>query len=370
MGRAGAGGHPLVIGRYRVDGLLGRGAMGMVYLARDEAIERDVAIKTIHRELLERRDAESWVARFRAEVRAAGRCLHPNIVTVFEYGETDGVPYIVMECVEGRELRELIKAGERFSPANAASVLVQVLWALEHAHGQGVVHRDIKPANIILLADGQVKVADFGIARLVHGDEPLDGRTIAMGTPGYMAPEQFCGLDVDERADLYAAGVVFFEMLAGDRPFHRREDRDLPQQVMHDAPPRLSRLKPQLPPQIDAVLDRALAKSPADRFQSAAEMRAAIEGLGLIERELGPEVTVRRAAPRALTQGARPSPFADEILEVARERLAVFLGPIAKVLVRRAAATARNPRELYEALAAQIPSEADRTAFLAHLGER
>jgi serine/threonine protein kinase len=265
MGRAGAGGHPTVIGRYRVDGLLGRGAMGMVYLARDEAIERDVAIKTIHRELLERRDAEAWVARFRAEVRAAGRCLHPNIVTVFEYGETDGVPYIVMECVEGRELRELIKAGERFSPANAASVLVQVLWALEHAHGQGVVHRDIKPANIILLADGQVKVADFGIARLVHSDEPQDGRTIAMGTPGYMAPEQFCGLDVDERADLYAAGVVFFEMLAGDRPFHRREDRDLPAQVLHDPPPRLSRLKPQLPAQIDAVLDRALAKAPADR---------------------------------------------------------------------------------------------------------
>ncbi len=157
---------PPCVGRYRVTGLLGRGAMGVVYLGHDVAIDRPVAIKTIHRRLLQGAEGADWLARFRREVQAAGRCLHPNIVTVFEYGEEEGAPYIVMEYVQGRELRDYLKDRQPLPPANAMAVIVQVLQALGHAHASGVVHRDIKPGNIILLADGQVKVADFGIARL------------------------------------------------------------------------------------------------------------------------------------------------------------------------------------------------------------
>jgi len=213
-----SGALPLRVGRYQITGLLGRGAMGMVYLGHDAAIDRQVAIKTIHRRLLRGDDSSEWLERFRREVRAAGRCLHPNIVTVFEYGEEADAPYIVMEYVQGRELRDYLKDRQPMPLRNVVAIILQVLQALSHAHTHGVVHRDIKPGNIILLTDGQVKVTDFGIARLeLSGSLTQVG--MAVGTPGYMAPEQFSGHELDRRADLYAAGVVLFEMLTGVRPF-------------------------------------------------------------------------------------------------------------------------------------------------------
>ncbi|MCB1768246.1 MAG: serine/threonine protein kinase, partial [Candidatus Competibacteraceae bacterium] len=216
-----SGALPSRIGRYRVMGLLGRGAMGMVYLGHDAAIDRQVAIKTIHRRLLGGEDGIDWLERFRREVRAAGRCLHPNIVTVFEYGEEAGAPYIVMEYVQGREVRDFLKNRQPMPLGNSVAIILQVLRALGHAHAQGVVHRDIKPGNIILLADGMVKVTDFGIARLEMSGSLTQVGT-AVGTPGYMAPEQFSGQEADRRADLYAAGVVLFELLTGVRPFPGR----------------------------------------------------------------------------------------------------------------------------------------------------
>jgi serine/threonine protein kinase len=174
---------PPRIGRYRVTGMLGRGAMGVVYRAHDAAIDREVAIKTIHRRLLRGEEGAEWLERFRREVRAAGRCVHPNIVTVFEYGEEAGAPYIVMEYVQGRELRSYLKDRQPLPLANAVAIVIQMLQALGQAHAAGVVHRDIKPANIILLADGQVKITDFGIARLeASSNMTQDGMTV--GTPG------------------------------------------------------------------------------------------------------------------------------------------------------------------------------------------
>ncbi|KAB2931232.1 MAG: serine/threonine protein kinase [Candidatus Contendobacter sp.] len=361
-----SGALPPRIGRYRVRGLLGRGAMGMVYLGHDAAIDRPVAIKTIHRRLLQGEEGAEWLARFRREVRAAGRCLHPNIVTVFEYGEEENAPYIVMEYVQGRELRDYLKERKPLPLANAVAVIVQVLQALGHAHASGVVHRDIKPGNIILLADGQVKVTDFGIARLETGiGLTQDGMTV--GTPGYMAPEQFRGEEADRRADLYAAAVVLFEMLTGARPFDGRGASELMYQVLNQPPRRATTLNPRLPLELDAVLERALAKAPNDRFQDAGAFIAALEGLKLVEREAAADgSTVIRVEP---VQAPAPPPantppgWDPVLLAQAEHWLIEVLGPVAKVLVRRTALQVGSPAELVQQLMAAIPGDQDRLLF-------
>jgi serine/threonine-protein kinase len=357
---------PPCVGRYRVTGLLGRGAMGVVYLGHDVAIDRPVAIKTIHRRLLQGAEGADWLARFRREVQAAGRCLHPNIVTVFEYGEEEGAPYIVMEYVQGRELRDYLKDRQPLPPANAMAVIVQVLQALGHAHASGVVHRDIKPGNIILLADGQVKVADFGIARLdTVGGLTQDGMSV--GTPSYMAPEQFRGESTDRRADLYATAVVLFELLTGVRPFDGRGASELMYQVLNEPPRRATLLNPRLPLELDAVLGRALAKAPGDRFQDAGAFIAALQGLNLVEREVAADgSTVIRVEP---VQAPPPPPantppgWDPALLAQIEQQLIVYLGPVARMLVRKAALQVGSPKELIQNLAAAIPSEQDRLMF-------
>ncbi len=360
------GALPPSIGRYRIAGILGRGAMGMVYLGYDEAIDRKVAIKTIHRRLLRGEDGAEWLARFRREVRAAGRCLHPNIVTIFEYGEEDEVPYIVMEYVQGRELRDYLKERQPLPLANAVAVIVQVLQALGHAHQGGVIHRDIKPGNIILLADGQVKVTDFGIARL----ETAIGMTqvgTAVGTPNYMAPEQFQGKEADRRVDLYASGVVLFELLTGVRPFDGRGASELMYQVLNEPPRRATLLNPRLPLELDAVLDRALAKAPDNRFQDAGAFIAALKGLKLVEHEVAADGSTKisvepvRAPPPPPAN--TPQGWDPALLGQIEQQLVVYLGPVARMLVRKAALQVGSPRELIEHLAAAIPSEQDRLLF-------
>jgi serine/threonine-protein kinase len=356
---------PPRIGRYRVTGLLGRGAMGVVYLGHDTAIDRPVAIKTIHRRLLQGAEGVEWLARFHREVRAAGRCLHPNIVTVFEYGEEDNAPYIVMEYVKGRELRDYLKERKPLPLANAVAVIVQVLRALGHAHASGVVHRDIKPGNIILLADGQVKVTDFGIARLETGiGLTQDGTTV--GTPGYMAPEQFRGEDADRRADLYAAAVVLFELLTGVRPFDGRSVSEMMYQVLNEPPRQATMLNPRLPSGLDPVLNRALAKAPDDRFQDAGAFIAALEGLRLVEREIADQSTLIQATP---VQTPEPPPanlppgWDPTLLARAERWLVEILGPVARVLVRRAALQVGSPAELVQQLMTAIPGDSDRLLF-------
>ena len=356
---------PPRIGRYRVTGLLGRGAMGVVYLGHDTTIDRPVAIKTIHRRLLQGTEGAEWLARFHREVRAAGRCLHPNIVTVFEYGEEENTPYIVMEYVKGRELRDYLKERKPLPLASAVAVIVQVLRALGHAHASGVVHRDIKPGNIILLADGQVKVADFGIARLETGiGLTQDGMTV--GTPGYMAPEQFRGEEADRRTDLYAAAVVLFELLTGVRPFDGRSASEMMYQVLNEPPRQATALNPRLPLGLDAVLDRALAKAPDDRFQDAGAFIAALEGPRLVEREMADSSTLIRATP---VQAPEPLPanvppgWDPTLLARAERWLVEILGPVAKVLVRRTALQVGSPVELVQQLMAAIPGESDRLLF-------
>src|SRR6266700_4681343 len=208
---------PGKIGKYRIDSVLGKGAMGVVYKAFDPGIERAVAIKTVRKDLVDPDIVEQSMARFKNEARAAGRLLHPNIVSVYEYGEDEANAFIVMEYVEGTGLREFLNRGANFDLPQIVAIMTQLLLALDFAHERGVVHRDIKPANLILTAGGALKVADFGIARI--DTSSLTTMGMVMGTPSYMSPEQCQGQSVDRRSDIFSAGVVFYELLTGEKPF-------------------------------------------------------------------------------------------------------------------------------------------------------
>jgi eukaryotic-like serine/threonine-protein kinase len=263
------------LGKYAITEVLGQGAMGVVYKGFDPGIRRTVAIKTIRRELVEgERHAAAMLARFRNEAQAAGKLAHPGIVAVYDYGEDTAVAYIAMEYVEGNSLREYIGHGKRFAERDAVSVMSQLLEALGHAHDRRVWHRDIKPGNVIVMRNGKVKIADFGIARIEASELTQTG--VMMGSPGYMAPEQYAAAQIDHRADLFAAGVVFYQLLTGAKPFVGTTEQ-VSYATCHTEPLRASRADPDKGwERYDPVLAKALAKKPEDRHQSAEAFRAAI----------------------------------------------------------------------------------------------
>jgi serine/threonine protein kinase len=257
--------------------VLGTGAMGVVYKGFDPGIRRIVAIKTIRRELItgdRPATATAMLARFRNEARAAGRLAHPGIVAVHDYGEDAEVAYIAMEYVEGNSLREYFTRGVKFAERDAISIVSQLLEALAHAHERRVWHRDIKPANLILMMNGRLKVADFGIARIEASDLTQTGAV--MGSPGYMAPEQYAARAIDHRADIFAAGVVFYQLLTGARPFVGTAEQ-IAYAVCHTEAPKPSAASSgRRVEHYDAILATALAKKPEDRHQSAEALRDAI----------------------------------------------------------------------------------------------
>jgi serine/threonine-protein kinase len=261
------------LGKYEIRRELGRGAMGVVYEGYDPLIKRRVALKTIRPDQLEGERPEDLVARFRREAQAAGRLSHPNIVAIYDFDEDAGTWFIAMEFVDGRELKECFAAEERFRPSDIERIMTQILSALDYSHRHGVVHRDIKPANIFLLADGTVKVADFGIAHIESSNLTQVGTVV--GTPNYMSPEQIMGLPVDGRSDLFSTGVILYQFLTGERPFVGSSTTTM-QKVLKEDPLPPSTLNVQLPPAIDAVVRKALAKRADDRFQTAQEFANAL----------------------------------------------------------------------------------------------
>jgi serine/threonine protein kinase len=266
---------PQKLGKYEVRRQLGRGAMGIVYEGYDPFIQRTVALKTIRKELLDQERAQEMLARFQREAQAGGRLNHPNIVAIYDYGEDQDTAYIAMEFIEGKELKELFAENIRFELPSLIDIMSQLLSALNYSHQHGVVHRDIKPANIIVMTNGQVKIADFGIARLESSNLTQTGSI--MGTPNYMSPEQFMGQGVDGRSDLFSAGVIFYQLLTGEKPFIGESTTTIMYQILNNTPNAPSVLNVQLPTAFDGVTRKALAKRPADRFQTGQEFIDAIK---------------------------------------------------------------------------------------------
>lgn len=279
------------LGKYDIRGTLGRGAMGVVYDGWDPLIERRVAIKTVP---LLRADhdpeAQEGLARFRREAQAAGRLQHPNIVAVYDYGETPEFAYLVMEFVDGRTLKSVLDAQERFSVREVARVMGELLDALQYSHDHGVVHRDVKPANMILTRAGRVKVADFGVARIESSNMTQVGTVI--GTPAYMSPEQLAGQTVDSRTDIYSAGVVLYQLLTGDRPYHGSNLTSIYHQALNSDPVPPSKLAVTVPEAFDPVVARAMAKRPADRYAGALQFAEAIRAAAVVR-----SITPAPAAP-------------------------------------------------------------------------
>ncbi len=293
-----------MLGKYEIRGTLGRGAMGTVYDGWDPQIARRVAIKTVP--LPENPDPETAeeIARFKREAQAAGRLAHPNIVGVYDYGETAEMAYIVMEFVDGPSLKQTLDKQERFGIAEIRRVMEELLAGLQFSHERGVVHRDIKPANIMLTSDGRAKIADFGIARIEMSSMTQAGTML--GTPAYMSPEQFMGQVVDARTDVYSAGVVLYQLLTGEKPFDGGLTAIM-HKALHTDPPPPSQLAVTAPAALDAVVRRAMAKRPEDRYASASAFAEAIRA-ALSEPAADPDRTmIGTAAPRPAPAASRPA---------------------------------------------------------------
>jgi hypothetical protein len=263
------------VGPYRIEQMLGRGGMGVVYRGIHDHLGRQVAIKELAPELTQQPEFKE---RFFAEARTQARLHHPNIVTVFDLLEEKGEFFIVMEYVAGRTCDELLKesACHGLGLGEATSIFSQVLSALDYAHSEGVIHRDVKPSNVLLTGDGRVKLMDFGIALLV-GDKRLTSSQASIGTPIYMSPEQILRpREMDHRTDIYSAAIVFYEMLAGSPPFDAESMYEINKLQIEAPPPDLSARNPVVPAAVTAVVERALAKNPDDRFASAGEMLRAL----------------------------------------------------------------------------------------------
>src|SRR5499427_5079874 len=259
-------------GRYEIQGELGRGAMGVVYKAVDPVIGRTVAVKTL--KLSEEGTGLSkaeLLNRFQTEARAAGLLTHPNIVVVFDAGEEEGLFYITMELVEGKSLQALLDAGQAFPLPRVLRIMEQTCNALQFAHERSIVHRDIKPANLMLTADDTVKVTDFGTAKILQFGT-VQQTTHVMGTPSYMSPEQVKGRAVDGRSDIFSLGVMLYEMVTGEKPFPGQNITTVIYKIVNEDPVPPRQIDASIHPGISAVIMRALAKEPEQRYQTCREM--------------------------------------------------------------------------------------------------
>jgi serine/threonine-protein kinase len=269
----------LLGGRYELDGIVGRGGMAEVFRARDIRLDRIVGVKTLRDDLA--RD-QTFQARFRREAQSAASLNHPSIVAVYDTGEdmlgSLPVPYIVMEFVDGRTLRDLLRDDRRLLPERAAEITDGVLRALDYSHRNGIVHRDIKPGNVMLTRSGDVKVMDFGIARAVSDSQMTMTQTAqVIGTAQYLSPEQARGERVDARSDLYSTGCLLYELLTGRPPFTGDSPVAIAYQHVKEPPIPPSQIDPEVPPWADAIVLKAMEKDAADRYQSAGEMRNDIQ---------------------------------------------------------------------------------------------
>ncbi len=337
---------PRVPERYEGLEILGQGAMGVVYKARDRDLDRTVAIKTIHPNSAARADFEAIAARLCQEAMAAARLAHPGIVAIYDVGRMSDTPYIVMEYFTGRTLAEILELGA-LPPARAVHVVLQVCRALEYAHAQGVVHRDIKTSNIMVDARWNAKLTDFGVARIL--DKPTSETTMMIGTPAYMAPEQARGAPSDARSDLFAVGVVLYETLTGVKAFPGDDVATVLDDVLHVDPVPARERNFAVSPALDAVVRRAIDKAPDDRYRDAAAFAEALmqaaaigdSGVGRLASYARGRRAVLGAAVILMAVGAGvfASPLVGRVVNVREEPA----GPVPRATVPPAAPTPSSP---------------------------
>src|SRR5882672_4945322 len=291
--------EPATLGRYQIERILGKGAMGVVYEALDPKLNRKVAIKTILVSQLDEETAKDFSRRFVREAHAVARLNHPNIVQVYDFGEEGGVAYLVMEFIRGSELKSALASGRVFDRRQCVRIMCELLDAHDYAHEAGVVHRDIKPANVMLDSQGRAKLTDFGVARITDADRTGAERTLAgtvVGTPAYMSPEQIEGQRVDRRSDIFSAGIILYQFLTGQKPFAGEGAWTVARKIIQEDPPMPSSLNVAVPREYDRVVARALAKNPEGRFPTAREfaqaLRGAAEGQRAIEEAAAATVVV------------------------------------------------------------------------------
>jgi serine/threonine-protein kinase len=293
------------LGRYEIKGVLGKGAMGLVYDGLDPTLNRRVAIKTILTRGLDESTAKHYAMRFQKEVRAVARINHPNIVQVYDFGQEGDLAFIVMEYIDGKELKDAFDRKELFDLGTTFRLMNELLNALDFAHEAGVIHRDIKPANIMVDSKGRAKLADFGVARVEDPDASNAGEATragaVIGTPSYMSPEQIQGQPIDRRTDIFSAGVVFYQLLTGQKPFEGTQWA-LAKKIIQDDPVWPSRLV-QIPEVIDRVVATALAKAPEQRYQRAKDFA---DDLNLILK--GKEPNAKMPAPSVQPGAPAPKP--------------------------------------------------------------
>jgi eukaryotic-like serine/threonine-protein kinase len=395
---------PRSIGKYDVIDALGIGGMGAVYRAFDMTLERTVAVKVLQLERGHEVSAQELSGRFRNEARAVARLNHPAIVTIFDYDDQDPVgAYIVMEYVNGCALDEYVKQRPELHLEDAVSAMQQVLAGLAYAHRQGVIHRDIKPSNLLVTREGIVKITDFGIAKIV-GPRSQTQSGLIVGTPQYMAPEQYRGGVVDHRCDIHSAGAVLYELLTGTPPF-KGSAAEVMYKVCHEVPRPVSSVNPTLPKVFDRVVSKALDKVAANRYTSAGEFQEELRAGWQSVSSNAPSPTLSDRAKMIATvisrqpvepqaapvSGSRPQAQApassgsrrgrniadsgtlaawsrEQLAEVERQ-LSAIMGPVARVLVQDAAATTASRQELYQLLANRLNTPDERRRFLKSAGE-
>ncbi len=272
-----AAGQPKTLGRYEVRGVLGKGAMGLVYDGLDPKLNRRVAIKTILTRKLSPEAARMASVRFAREVKAVARLSHPHVVQVYDFGNEGDLAYIVMEFVEGRELKDYFDGAERFDLKTIFRIMTELLDALHFAHEAGIIHRDVKPANVMIDAKRHAKLTDFGVARFTEpdGDQEATRAGTIVGTPSYMSPEQIQGQPLDRRTDIFSAGILFYQLLTWQKPFLGTQ-WELAKRIIEDAPVPASSLV-EIPPEIDRVVSRAMAKKAEQRYATARKFAEALQ---------------------------------------------------------------------------------------------
>jgi eukaryotic-like serine/threonine-protein kinase len=270
------------LGRYQINGVLGKGAMGLVYDGVDPKLNRRVAIKTILTGKLSPEAARMASVRFEREVRAVARLNHGNVVQVYDFGTEGELAYIVMEFIQGRELKDYLDTEERFDLKTIFRIMTELLEALHFAHEAGIIHRDVKPANVMIDAGGHAKLTDFGVARVADADTSQTEATrvgTIVGTPSYMSPEQIQGQPIDRRSDIFSAGIIFYQLLTWQKPFTGTQ-WELAKKIIEDDPPWPSKLV-EIPADIDRVVARAMAKQRERRYETARKFAEAIQRIAL-----------------------------------------------------------------------------------------